>query len=199
MQILKEEIREALINNAINEFHLNGYEKASLRKIIKNSGTTIGNFYNYFENKEELFYTITTPAYNDFVFFMKHHNNEEHMHEIKEIKSEEIQEVIKQTLNSIDEKFEKALLILIDGSKGTKYEKIKEEVQDLMAHHFIEHISAFSKDIDITYYEKFARIAAISFIEGFLNILRENFSREEKAKLITDHILFFTFGSKGLI
>ena len=36
----------------------NGFKNASLRQIVKDAGTTIGNFYNYFENKEALFTDI---------------------------------------------------------------------------------------------------------------------------------------------
>ena len=45
---------KSLINSAIYELGKYGVEKASLNAILKNSGSSKGFFYHYFESKEEL-------------------------------------------------------------------------------------------------------------------------------------------------
>lgn len=199
MQVLKEEVKEALLKAAVEEFYDKGYEKTSLRKVIKDAGTTIGNFYNYFKSKEELFYAITTPAYVKFVYLIKNHNDQEHFQQVKDIDSDALRQLIAYSLNGIDKDLEKALLILIDGSKGTKYENIKEEIVGFIAEHFLEHIGIFSENTDLEYYKKFAHITAVSFVEGFLDILHESYIREEKVRLITDYVLFYMFGSESFL
>ena len=51
MQIKKDTMKNALLASAENQFLLKGFDKASLRQIVKEAGTTIGNFYNYFDKK----------------------------------------------------------------------------------------------------------------------------------------------------
>jgi AcrR family transcriptional regulator len=47
--------RERIIENAIKEFANNHYDKASINKIIKESDIAKGSFYQYFENKQDLY------------------------------------------------------------------------------------------------------------------------------------------------
>jgi AcrR family transcriptional regulator len=53
-QILKPELKEAIIQSARNEFYSHGFEGASMRNIAKAAHMTVGNLYRYFENKEDL-------------------------------------------------------------------------------------------------------------------------------------------------
>lgn len=53
-QILKPELKEAIIQSARNEFYNHGFEGASMRNIAKAAHMTVGNLYRYFENKEDL-------------------------------------------------------------------------------------------------------------------------------------------------
>ena len=53
-QILKEELRKAIIESAKQEFLNNGYENASMRNIAKKANMTVGNLYRYFESKDDI-------------------------------------------------------------------------------------------------------------------------------------------------
>jgi len=195
MQVLKEEVRQAILEKALEEFYINGFQKSSIRKIVKSAGTTIGNFYNYFKSKEELFYSITTPIYEKFVYFIKNHNKEHfNMYEAADIYSKSFRQGIENFLKVIDEDFQKILIILIDGSKGTKYENIKLEIQSFLARHFEEHLREAAQDIKGNLHEYFSNVVAVGFLEGLLDILRTNYPRPEKEKLIADYIIFFILG-----
>lgn len=52
---LPEEKRETIVNAAIDEFASYGLENASTNRIVKNSGIAKGSFYQYFEDKQDLF------------------------------------------------------------------------------------------------------------------------------------------------
>lgn len=198
MQVQKEEIRQAIIEKALDEFYKNGFHKASLRKIVKDAGATIGNFYNYFKNKEELFYAITEPVYNKFVFFIKSHNEDHYtMTEVSDLDIHGLRKIISDCLMVIDKDYEKALITLIDGSKGTKYENVKEEIKNFLAQHFEEHIKEAPQDKKINLHKHFSNVVAIGFLEGILNILRTNYPKEEKEKLIADYIIFYSLGGNA--
>jgi AcrR family transcriptional regulator len=51
----KAEVREAIQKAAAEAFADGGFERAALGDIVERAGTSIGNLYKYFANKEELF------------------------------------------------------------------------------------------------------------------------------------------------
>ena len=61
-QVLKEEVKERIIDSTVRELLDKGYEKASLRSIAFKARMTVGNLYNYFKNKEELISFIIDPC-----------------------------------------------------------------------------------------------------------------------------------------
>jgi AcrR family transcriptional regulator len=52
---LPEEKREALIKIAIAEFSSHDYNSASISRIVKEAGIAKGSFYQYFQNKQDLY------------------------------------------------------------------------------------------------------------------------------------------------
>jgi AcrR family transcriptional regulator len=52
---LPEEKRQTIIDVAIEEFAENGFEAASINRIVANSGISKGSFYQYFADKLDLF------------------------------------------------------------------------------------------------------------------------------------------------
>ncbi len=61
-----EEKKEKTLETAREYFHKFGYRKASLSDLIAEIGISKPTFYNYFKNKEELFYTVMLETYNEF-------------------------------------------------------------------------------------------------------------------------------------
>ncbi|MDF2548746.1 MAG: TetR family transcriptional regulator [Anaerosolibacter sp.] len=197
MQVQKEEVRDAIIEKAADAFFQHGFEKASIRKIAKEAGTTIGNLYNYFENKEELFYIIMKPTYDRFINFMnEHHNHQEH-HEGQWINPGEIQDLLKEMINDLDRVFTRELVILIDGSKGTRYEHVREELILFLIEHLNGHLSEIAQLTNRQFQPEFSRAIASGFLDGLLSILKTVCSTEEMKTLIGQYILFYIFGIMG--
>ncbi len=61
-----EEKKEKALRAAREHFHEHGYRKASLSDLISEIGISKPTFYNYFKNKEELFYAAMLDAYTEF-------------------------------------------------------------------------------------------------------------------------------------
>ena len=55
MQVLKEDIRSRILTVARQQFERKGYVKTSMREIAELAGVGVGNIYNYFTSKDELF------------------------------------------------------------------------------------------------------------------------------------------------
>ena len=55
---LPEEKRAVIIRAAEDEFAANGFDLASIQKIIKKAGISRGSFYQYFHDKEDIFFLL---------------------------------------------------------------------------------------------------------------------------------------------
>ncbi len=55
MQILKANTRNRILIVARQQFEQKGYSKTSMREIADLVGIGVGNIYNYFTNKNDLF------------------------------------------------------------------------------------------------------------------------------------------------
>ncbi len=61
-QVLKEELRERIVDAAKKELLAKGVKDASMRSIAFNSGMTVGNLYRYFKGKDELIQFVVSPC-----------------------------------------------------------------------------------------------------------------------------------------
>lgn len=64
-QILKEDLKQRILDAATDEILAKGIEQASMRNIAKNANMTVGNLYRYFESKDMLAKAIYSPFLND--------------------------------------------------------------------------------------------------------------------------------------
>ena len=62
--------RETILSVALTEFSRNDFENASINMIIKEAKTSKGNFYYYFNNKEELYLTLLKEAWQKKMKYM---------------------------------------------------------------------------------------------------------------------------------
>ena len=71
---LPEEKRNTITNAAINEFAEYGFEASSINRIVANSGISKGSFYQYFEDKMDVFkYLMDVIAKEKTDYFMGKH------------------------------------------------------------------------------------------------------------------------------
>ncbi len=174
MQVLKEEIREKITQAAVDEFLKNGFIRASMRKIAKNARISVSNLYNYFRNKEELFYSVTDPVHFHIDNLFKHlieyeseedFSNEQFVVQLTEHAAKVIGELIK--------KYRNQFLLIMDRSNGTKYENYKRMIVSAIENHFKEHIKSTERKKKSTMKSSFImHIIATNLIEGFLEISR---------------------------
>lgn len=61
-QILKDDVKQRIVEAAREEFLEKSYENSSMRSIASRSQMTVGNLYRYFRNKEELNRFIVGPT-----------------------------------------------------------------------------------------------------------------------------------------
>ncbi|MFA6071925.1 MAG: TetR/AcrR family transcriptional regulator [Janthinobacterium sp.] len=181
MQFQKDDIRGKIIAAAGETFLTQGFGKASMRAIAKKAGISTSNMYNYFKSKEKLFYAIVDPVFHHLVNIRKEvfeykdnkdFNNENFMRQFTELVPNLMFEMIR--------KYRKELLLIMDCSKGTKYEQTKKMMATTMKTNFTENIKSKKKK-RLLQDSILMHILAMNLIEGLLEITR-NYKNDEWAK-----------------
>jgi len=168
MQFLKDNIKENIYQAAIEEFSKKGFLKTKMQDIAEKANISVGLTYSYFHNKEDLFAAIVGPIYKEIIEPIQ---NEARNQSERGNPSN----LFEQELAFILQLFEgkrKNFLMLIDLSKGTRYENAKDEIikgtKEHIKHQLGEKIDTEKFEIN----EEFYHILANNFIEGLLEIAR---------------------------
>lgn len=183
MQYLKLEIRDRILQAAVEEFKEHGFSDASIRNIANNAEISLGNVYRYFSNKESLYFAVIDPFMdsvkialeNDFVFEGKT------MGEIAE------------TLITFIMKYSDELIIIrkgnieqhdqfIDYIVGVLADKIKEMIQGAFP-------EIDEKITDPVFYDAIAE----GFLTSLFKVLVRGDTDEQKERYVRE-LLTFYFG-----
>jgi len=62
LQYIKPEVRNRIMTSALQEFDEKGYTGASMRAIAEGAGTSLGNLYRYFQDKDDLYRSCLVPV-----------------------------------------------------------------------------------------------------------------------------------------
>lgn len=197
MQKQKPEIEAIILEKAELEFYQFGFEKASLRHIIKAAGVSIGNFYNYFESKSDLFNRIVKDEYVGFNKFLNNHESVENPLEIiQSLNANNIKEIIGSVIRRIMPEFNRRFVILAEADKASGYEHARQQILDSIAEHLDEHYTA----MNLVRNKEFTKLLAAQFLDGMLSIIKTNIDNKEKRnELLSDFFQFYFSGVMGLI
>jgi AcrR family transcriptional regulator len=188
MQVLKEEMRRRIYESAIKEFSEKGFKNASMREIARNAGMTVGNLYRYFKDKEALFYSVISPAYDSLMELVG-----ESIDQVKYRFDSSFFEFLSERILKIRREHKIEMLILFEGSAGTRYERAKEEmvlvVEDFLKGSFPEKMKEKNVEVEDMY---LLRVIAVGFVEGMTMIARK-YENDEKLKTVAAQYIAFYF------
>lgn len=190
MQYLKEEVKNRILEAALREFKENGYVDASMRTIAHNAGVALGNVYRYFKNKDELFNEVIEPVYTQLMTVLfdvgKTDDAEQRIQVLY------IMDIVEKIME-VFHKYSTEFIILIDKSRGSKYENFTEELINLIENRLkCELVPKFTRiGIEIKD-ELIIYVVASSLVQGMLVILR-NCNDEKRIKELMSQLLILYF------
>ncbi len=188
MQVLKEDMKNRIYEAAVKEFSEKGFANASMRSIAKGAGMTVGNMYRYFRGKEALFYSIISPAYDCLMELAR-----ESIEMVKHRFDTSFFEFLSEQILKISGEHKIELLILFEGSEGTKYEKVKEEmvlvVENFLKGDFLSRLKQKNVEIEDTY---LLRVIAVGFVEGMI-MINKKYENDVKLKKVAEQFISFYF------
>ncbi|MFO8020788.1 MAG: TetR/AcrR family transcriptional regulator [Promethearchaeia archaeon] len=143
----RKEMRKNLISSAISVFYEKGFPDTRIKDITDNANTSVGNFYHYFKNKEQLFDEIIESLYEILLVRLRE------VSKLNKIpRTSNLRNLIREYLNIFSDKEKtKAALLFAEqmGGISPKYLRKKREL-----------LTSFKKEI----YEMISRLLEIGFI-----------------------------------
>ena len=184
-----EGVTEKLIEAARCEFLEKGFEGASIRTIAAKAETSPRAVYTRFENKEELFQAVISPVYEGFMDIFKKDKKlywEEGKKEKPEVTPKDFYvNYLKFAYANRDE-----FMLLLTGSKGTKYEFFTRELADTDIRGLYENIRGIRK--------KPLELFVENITYSFYDMLFDPFVRGASLKAATEYtdtlVEFYTWG-----
>lgn len=180
VQVQKEEISRKIYEAARDEFYDKGFKGATLRNIASVAGIPVGLIYTYYKNKEELFNRIVAPLssfFNEALTENDDSGEQGKPHDDSTLFNE------MQQLLQVFKTHRMEFIIMIDKSRGTKYENTRELIISTTKEHIKVNLSAKIKEKNVD--EFFYHILANNFMESIFEIAR-HYKDEEWAKRMVD-------------
>jgi AcrR family transcriptional regulator len=163
-QILKEDVRQRIYEAAIEEFYEKDFKTATIRDIAVKAEVPAGLVYSYYPSKQALFETIVAPSLQKIEAIIQLEEEEScavHPFEVfQRCQAEGILDLFTDY---------KKLIILIDKSRGTKYQNTKDKIIQRIEAHIKE---VFDKKGIYEYDDLLIHICASSITEGMWEIVR---------------------------
>ena len=185
----RENSKELIIRAGKQEFLKYGYKGASLRNICKQAGVTTGAFYFQFENKEQLLDEILRPVITYFSAMVQKSTMEEFEGESSSADGDE--QMLEMLWN-----YKEECQILLEGTAGTAYEKVFEELQEGLRQGFLLFFGKYGiSDVD----EKLLDVIVRMRVESYLTIIRKEYTLEETKKLARQIGVYCDAGFEALV
>lgn len=185
----RENSKELIIRAGKQEFLKYGYKGASLRNICKQAGVTTGAFYFQFENKEQLLDEILRPVIIYFSAMVQKSTMEEFEGESSSADGDE--QMLEMLWN-----YKEECQILLEGTAGTAYEKVFEELQEGLRQGFLLFFGKYGiPDVD----EKLLDVIVRMRVESYLTIIRKEYTLEETKKLARQIGIYCDAGFEALV
>jgi AcrR family transcriptional regulator len=167
MQILKEDVRQRILDAACDEFYESGYAKASVREIAKASSVSLSNIYNYFPSKDALFDAIVCDVSLALLNLLNTVNISHSSDENKEMPRDKFFDLLTSKLLEIISCNSRQTVILIEKSDGSRFESTKASLVSLLAAHFAAELNTGDDPSGSVLYN----VIASGFITGIIRLI----------------------------
>jgi len=182
-QVLKEEVKNRIIDSAIRVFKKDNYRKASMNEIAKYADVSVGNIYRYFDNKKKLYDYIVKDIYSKLTQILEFCKN----------KDDDLDLMIENCINDFVEMYSKdkdVFIILINSDDDLdENQTIISSIRNILSNNLIsvmkQNSESFTKDDEV-----FCRALAISIANGVRFIVTENGSGKKLETRLRNYLEF---------
>lgn len=202
MQILKENIRDCILKVARQQFEQKGYSKTSMREIAESAGVGVGNIYNYFTNKDDLFREVVRPvlyAFGGHVARASRHTGrgyyDDEIGRIPEI-------LYRRIWFSLIDKHSALMKILLFHAQGSSLECFRENYTDRsteLVKIWFASMQQKHPEINTAVSDFIIHLHTVWMFTMFEELLMHSVPRQEMEAILHDYILFEIQGWRAII
>ncbi len=202
MQTQKTNIRETILLIARREFINRGFKKTSIKRIASLSEVAVGNIYNYFKNKDEIFCEVLAPLIRSLEKYLI--ANSASTYQTTDVfYTEESKNLMKNQILSIITPYRAELKLLFFESSGTRLEKYFDHFSDRFALEGMEYLEKMKDkypEIETKISLSFTRIACSTWFSVLKEIVsQDELNKEEITNIISTYVEFTTAGWKKIL
>lgn len=195
MQILKDNIRLAILNEAKKEFLANGFNATSMRTIASQVGISVSTIYTYYKNKDELMTAVCLPFVNVVnTLTVTRHSADTNMDEML---NTEAQLDTAKVLISVVKKYRDIIRLILFRSEGSTMNHFRDEYTDKTTAHMLWFFGKMKMkypqiNTDVSSFFIHANCAWMITIIG--EIVSHDLSEDELNKFAHDYVQYSTTG-----
>ena len=201
MQVLKEDIRDRILAIARQQFAQNGYSKTSMREIAGLAGVGVGNIYNYFANKDELFREVVRPVlYALEAMLQEHHGIRGE--DIMMMRSEKYLKSCIDEYVSLINTHRGLMEILLFRAQGSSLEHFRENYTDRsteLVKAWFASMQQKHPEINTAVSDFIIHLHTVWMFTLFEELLMHSVPQQEMETILHDYILFEIQGWRAII
>lgn len=201
MQTLKSDIRNRILSAAKEQFMQRGYLKTSMREIADAVDVGVGNLYNYFENKDELFCVILRPVSDALERMLQEHHGAKGA-DIMLICSEEYLKSAVDEYISLINKHGELMKILLFHSQCSSLETFREDYTNRsteMVKTWFAEMKEKHPEINVVVSDFMIHLQAVWMFTLFEEMLKHAIDSKEMEYIVHEYILFEIQGWRALL
>ncbi|MHB1452991.1 MAG: TetR/AcrR family transcriptional regulator [Saccharofermentanales bacterium] len=173
MQTRKEPVKNKIVEAALEEFLVTGYENSSMRNIATQSGITVGNIYSYFSSKDDLFDYLLADTVTDLQKLLQMD-----VGSADALSSDSMTEMA-HSIVGVFLRNRIQFLILMDGSGGSKYQNIKAQMIQQACERIVSESGKHGNNQDGVD-PILAQALAVALIEGLIHLFKRSGTNKKK-------------------
>ena len=199
MQVLKDNIKKSILEEAQKEFLEKGFGDASLRNIAAKVGISVSTIYSYYKNKDELMTAVCQPVIDEAnKLVVIHHSADTDMEDMLNISNQLIE--AKDIMNLVA-KYRDIIRLILFRSEGSTMNHFRDEFTDKTTAHMLWFFGKMKMkypqiNTDISYFFIHASCAWVVSIVG--ELVSHDLSDDEINKFMADYVKFSTIGWANL-
>lgn len=201
MQTLKSNIREMILKAARGKFSRKGFLKTSMRDIADAAGMGVGNIYNYFAGKDELFQAVVRPVTDEFKRLLEKHHGQSGRDALEMFSEAYFRDCVNEYVQLID-KYRTLMRILLFLAQGSSLETFREQFTNRAT----EQVKAWFADnkqrhpeINVAVSDFFIHLHTVWMFTLFEEMLMHNIQRQEIDRIVEEYVRFEIQGWKNIM
>lgn len=201
MRVLKDDIRRRILAAAGEQFGRKGYSKTSMREIAGAVGVGVGNIYNYFAGKDELFREVVRPVLHAMEAMLQEHHGIRG-EDVMSMRSEKYLKTCIDEYVSLIDTHRDLLEILLFRAQGSSLERFRESYTDRSTELVKAWFAAMKKkypNINTSVSDFIIHLHTVWMFTLFEELLMHAVPRGEMESILHDYILFEIQGWRAII